>query len=105
MPAKHRLERLVDRRVERIDRAVAGRLGRMNLAPDRDRDGPGPLPAVRAGDAPALELDRSGHVAGAPLDDRQEVCVGDLLLQVRQGNGLAVDRIESLALQLVTELV
>ena len=47
----------------------------------------------------------SGDLAGALLDDGQEVAVGDLLLGVGQGDHLGVDRVERLAVDVVAERV
>ena len=90
---------------QRVDRAVAGRLGRRPiLAGDRERDAAGRVAAVRRGHAPAEELDRGRDLRRALLDERQQVRVGDLLLGVGQGDGLAVDHVERLALEVVAEL-
>ena len=68
--------------------------------------------AVARGDAPALE--RTGASAGERLgvrarrvlpDERDEVGVGDLLLDVRERDGRAVDVVERLALELEAELL
>ena len=45
-----------------------------------------------------------GHLGRTLLDERDEVGVGDLLLLVGQRDGLAVDRVERLALEVVAEL-
>ncbi len=57
------------------------------------------FPPCADGDAPAVEHDRGRQVAGALLDEREEVGVGDLLLHVRQGDRLAVDDVERIALE------
>ena len=104
-PAEDRLERLVDRREQRVDRAVAGRLGGPVLAAGRVSETlPVRIAAVRRGDAPADELDRRRDLRRALLDEREQVGVGDLLLGVGQGDRLAVERVERLALDVVAEL-
>ncbi len=95
----------VHRAEEGVDRAVAGRLGGPFLAGDRERDRAGRVAPVRRGHAPADELDRGRHLRGPLLDERVEVGVGDLLLGVGERHRLAVDLVESLALELVAELV
>ena len=60
--------------------------------------------AVRRRHAPADERDRRRHLRRALLDEGQEVRVGDLLLGIGQGDRLAVDRVERVALELVAEL-
>ena len=45
-------------------------------------------------------------VSVAPLlDDRQDVCVGDVLLDVRQGDHLSVDPVQGFALDVVAQRV
>ena len=104
MPAEDRLERLVDRAEQRVDRAVPGRLGGPFLAGDGERDRAGGVAAVRRGHAPADERDRGRDLGRALLDEGVEVRVGDLLLGVGEGDRLAVDLVERLALELVAEL-
>src|SRR4029077_4648995 len=104
-PAEDRLEGLVDRAVQRVDRTRAGGLGRPILAEHGERDAAGGIAAVRGGDTPADELDRGRNLRGPLLDQRPEVLVGDLLLRVREGDRLAIDRVERLALEVVAELV
>src|SRR3954452_2303798 len=65
VPAEDRLERLVDRPEESVDRAVPGRLGATLVATDADRDGTGRVPSVRRAHAPADEGDRRRHLGRA----------------------------------------
>ena len=69
-----------------------------------ERDRAGRVAAVRRGHAPADERDRGRDLGRALLDEREEVGVGDLLLRVGERDGLAVDLVERLALELVAEL-
>ena len=64
----------------------------------------GRVAAVRRGHAPADERDRRRDLRRALLDEGVEVGVGDLLLGVGERDGLAVDLVERLALELVAEL-
>ena len=73
---------------------------RATVSVDRARG----VAAVRRGDAPADELDRRRDLRRALLDEREQVGVGDLLLGVGEGDRLAVDRVERLALEVVAEL-
>ena len=105
LPAEDRPDRVVDGREEGVDRPVAGRLGGPLLAVDGERHRAGGVAAVRRGDAPADERDRRRDLGRALLDEREQVRVGDLLLGVGQGDRLAVDLVERLALDLVAELL
>ena len=105
MPAEDRLEGLVDGPEQRVDRAVAGGLGGPLLAFDGERHRPGGVAAVRRGDAPADERDARRDLGRALLDEREQVRVGDLLLGVGEGDRLAVELVERLALELVAELL
>ena len=47
----------------------------------------------------------SGTSRRALLDEREQVGVGDLLLRVGERDGLAVDRVEGVALHVVAQLL
>ena len=59
---------------------------------------------MRRGHAPADERHARLDLRRALLDEREEVGVGDLLLRVRELDGLAVDAVERVAFELVAEL-
>src|SRR4029079_4870152 len=90
--------------VERIDRAIAGRFGRALLAADGQGDAPRGIATVRRRDAPADQLDRGWNLRRALLHEGHQVRVGDFLLRVGEGDRLAIDRVERLALDVVAEL-
>ena len=105
VPAEDRLEGVVDRLEERVDRAVPGRLG--NSAPSPltlSVTVPDGVAAMRRGHAPADEHHARLDLGRALLDERHQVGVGHLLLRVGELDGLAVDRVERVALELVAEL-
>ena len=85
--------------------------GPLPVASD-DRSSPATVSETPAGGMPPCEdvtLQPSsaralGHLGGALLDERQEVRVGDLLLGVGEGDRGAVERVERLAVDVVTQL-
>ena len=103
-PAEHRQECLVDGGVERVDRPVAGRIGRPVLAANRERDAARRVAAVRRGDAPADDRDRRRDLRGALLDEGEQIRVGHFLLGVGQRDRLAVEHVERVALDVVAQL-
>ena len=104
LPAEDGPDRVVDRAVEGVDRAVPGVFAGSLLAVERDPDAPRGAAAVRRGDAPALDDDGGRDVAAALLDEGQEVRVGDLLLHVGQRDRLAVDEVQGVARDVVAEV-
>src|SRR5215212_1396483 len=104
MPAKCRLQRLIDGRIERVNGAVAGGVRRAVLPVDRERHGPRGVAAVGAGDAPAEKGYRRRDLRRTLLGEGEEIGIGDLLLRVCQRDGLPVERIERLAVDLVAQL-
>jgi hypothetical protein len=104
LPAQDGPDRLVDRAIERVDRAVPGRLTGALVAVERQPNAPGGPPTVRGGHAPALHDDGCRDVTGALLEERQEIGVGDLLLDIGQRDRLAVDDVERVAGHVVPEI-
>ena len=106
-PADERLDGRVDGAEERVHGTVALGLGADRLAVHDERDVAARAAALAGADGPALEADRGvgdgvrGRAGGRRLglDERDEVRVGDLLLGIGQGDGLAVDAVERLALE------
>ena len=84
---------------------LPGGIGGAVSAVDGERDGPRGVAAVRARHAPAEKGDGSRDLRRVLLGDGEEVGVGDLLLRVGQGDRLAVERVELLALDLVAQLL
>ena len=102
---RSRLERVVDRPEERVDRAVAGRLG--TSAPRRSTLSvtvPIALPPCDEVTLQPTSTTLAGDLRRALLDEREQVGVGDLLLRVGELDRLAVDRVERVALEVVAEL-
>ena len=79
-------------------------LGGALVGADGQRHRAGRLATARRRDAPADQRDRSRDLRRALLDEGEQVGVGDLLLGVGQRDGLAVDLVECLALELVAQL-
>ena len=104
VPAENGLEGLIHGPEEGVDGTVTGRLRASLLATDRQRDRTRGVPAVRRRHAPADDRDRRRDLRRALLDEGMEVGVGDFLLGVGEGHGLAVDLVQRVTLELVAEL-
>ena len=105
MPAEDRLDRLVDRAVERVDRPVAGRLGAALLAGHREaRPCPVALPPC---DDVTLQPSRTTEAGTSAVfcstSASRSASVTSFLASA-SAIACAVDRVEPLALDLVAEL-
>ena len=104
MPSEGWGNRQINRLIERVNWAVSGGIGCCLYAVHANLDATRRSAAARAGDAPIQEFDRCGAAGGGALiDECEEVGVGQLLLHVGEGDRFAVEGIERLSTEVVTE--
>ena len=109
MPAEHGLDGRIHGTEQRVHGTVAAALGGVADALERQRHVALRGAAMAAGDAPALErdgrVDLERGAGGLLADERDEVRVRDLLLDVGQGDGRAVDRVQRRLVDIEAEVL